>query len=113
MVLGDEAFHLEFVHDPAEGVMDAFVLDGHMEEFVRINAEEFTVSVSEGDAKQELKFAAKASEATGEKIGDTSQFSASADWLKTATNFDAVIPSFAVRSVTFTNVAFKFPEGNE
>ena len=93
--------------------MDAFVLDGHMEEFVRIKAETFTVSAQIGDKTEKLEFAAKANDATGEKVGDTSQFTVQADWLKTATNFDAAVVLIDVRGTSFTNVSFKFPEGNE
>jgi hypothetical protein len=113
VVLGDEAFHVEFVHDPAEGLFDAFVLDGHMEEFVRLKMESFTVTAKVGEKTEELQFMAKANEGTGETVGDTSQFTASAEWLKTATNFDAVISSLTVGEGSFTNVNFNFPDGNE
>ncbi len=112
-MLGDEVFHLEFVHVPEEGLMDAFVLDGHMEEFVRIKAESFTVAATIGEKTEKLVFAAKGNDATGEKVGDTSQFTVQADWLKTATNFNAVVELIDVSGTSFTNVNFKFPEGNE
>jgi hypothetical protein len=35
VVLGNEAYHLEFVLDPATGKLSAYVLDGEMEKFVR------------------------------------------------------------------------------
>jgi hypothetical protein len=46
-------------------------------------------------------------------VGDTSQFTATAEWLKTATNFDAVISLLDVNGTSFTNVNFNFPDGNE
>ena len=38
VVLGNEAFHLEFVRDAATGTLTCYVLDAHMENFVRIAA---------------------------------------------------------------------------
>jgi hypothetical protein len=113
VVIGDEAYHVEFVHDPSEGLLDAFVLDGHMEDFIRIKADSFTVQATLGEKEEELKFLAKASAGTGETVGDTSQFTATAEWLKTATNFDAVISLLDVNGTSFTNVNFNFPDGNE
>lgn len=113
MVLGDEAFHLEFVRDEEAGKLQAYVMDGHMENFIRIKAESFKVKV-EGDLEPaELELKAVANDATGETVGDTSLFEVQADWLKTTTNFTASIPVFELRDQKFENVSFKFPEGNE
>lgn len=113
VVLGDEAFHLEFVNDPETGTLNAYVLDGHMENFVRLTNAALSVSVARGDTNETLELKALANNATGEKVGDTSHFAATAEWLKTATTFDAVIPSIEVRGTTYTNIAFNYPKGNE
>ena len=52
VVLGQEAFHLEFVLDPERGAMTAYVLDAHMENFVRCAETEFSV-VAQADGKTE------------------------------------------------------------
>jgi hypothetical protein len=113
VVLGDEAFHLELLQDTETGTLTAFVMDGHMENFLRVPNKAIQIALSGGTTNAPLNLQPIANNATGETIGDTSQFSASADWLKTSTNFDAVIPSIKIREQTFTNVTFNFPKGNE
>ena len=51
--------------------------------------------------------------ASGETVGDTSQFEAQADWLRTTPTLDAVLPLLTVRTKTYTDVAFNFPKGND
>ncbi|HZQ48218.1 MAG TPA: hypothetical protein VFC07_14475 [Verrucomicrobiae bacterium] len=113
VVLGDEQYHVEFVLDKMTGIMNAYVLDGEMENFVRIAMESFDVTAQLPDGAKKLAFHAVASNATGETVGATSKFEAQADWLKTATNFDAVLKSLNVRGTVFENVAFNFPKGND
>ncbi|MEO6244092.1 MAG: hypothetical protein ABIQ12_01545 [Opitutaceae bacterium] len=113
VVLGKEAFHLELVRDAAAGKLTAYVLDGEMENFIRLKAAAFEVAVTSGSAPRRLTFQPVANSATGETVGDTSQFEASADWLKTTTAFDATLVSLEIRGTTFAAVAFNFPKGNE
>ena len=93
VVLGDEEFHLELVADVPEGRLTAFVMDGELENFVRVPATSFTVVVPAPPPERRLVFKAVGNPASGETVGDTAQFEAQADWLKTASNFDAVLPS--------------------
>jgi hypothetical protein len=51
--------------------------------------------------------------ATGETVGDTSEFEVQADWLKGAPEFDGVLRRIAIRGSTFTDVKFNFPRGND
>lgn len=111
VVLGDEEHHLEIVREAGTGKLTAFVLDGHLEQFIRITAPSFTLEVAAPRAT--LTFRAVTNSASGETFGDTAQFEAQADWLKTTPAFDAVLPSLSVRAKTYTNVAFNFPKGNE
>jgi hypothetical protein len=113
VALGDEAYHLEFVRDPAAGTLTAYVLDGHMEEFIRIDAASFNVAASVNGASHLLTFRAVANSATGETVGNTSQFEAQADWLKSTSVFDAVLENLTIRGTTFTGVSFNFPAGND
>ena len=111
VVLGEEEYHLEFVLDAAAGQLRAWVLDGHMEKFIRVTNESFAVQ-ADGRAEP-LMFRAEVSNATGEKLGDTSAFAAQAEWLRDTTNFNAVIPTLPLRSKSYRDVKFNFPRGNE
>ena len=112
-MLGAEIYHLEFILDPASGQLSAYVLDGEMENFIRIAAPSFEVVATVGGVKQTLFLAAVANYATGEKTGDTSLFATSADWLKTTKSFDAVVTQIEIRGTTFSDVKFNFPKGND
>ena len=109
--LGDHAFNLELVRDAVTGKLTAYVLDSHAESFVRISAPSFEITATVAGAKQKLSLVAVANAATGEKIGATSQFEASADWLKTTAAFDGVITALTIRDNPFKSVAFKLPQG--
>ena len=113
VVLGAELYHLEFVLDPAAGRLDAYVLDGEMENFVRSAAPSFEVVATVADAPRALHFTAVASPATGETVGDTAQFVAQADWLKTTASFDATLTRLEIRGTVFAGVRFNFPKGND
>ena len=111
--LGHEEFHVEFVLDAAAGRLTAYVMDGELEQFVRVAVPSFEVVAQVGGAEQVLPFTAVANAATGEKAGDTSQFEAVAAWLKATTNFDATLRELTVRTQTYRAVKFNFPKGNE
>ena len=113
VVLGEEEFHLEFVRNAAAGKLQLYVLDGHLDKFVRIAVPAIEVTATIGGVLQTLTFKPIANPATGERAGDTSLFEAQADWLKTATNFDAVVKLVDVKGKAFKDVKFNFPKGNE
>jgi len=109
VMLGDEIYHLEFLLDPAIGQLSAYVLDGEMEDFIRSAAPSFEIVVTLGKEKCPLLLHAVANSATGETVGDRSFFETSAEWLKPAKDFDALLTKLEVRGTTFTNIAFNFP----
>lgn len=113
VVLGNEAYHLELVRDADAGKLTVYVLDGEMENFIRIPAPAIEIVATVGGAKQTLTLAAVANPATGETVGNTSMFEARADWLKTTANFDGVVTKVEIRGTAFAAVAFNFPKGNE
>ena len=113
VVLGNEAYHVELVRDPATGKLTAYVLDGEMENFIRVKAASFEVVASGGAEKRVLTFRAVANSATGETVGDTSCFEAQADWLKTEKTFDATLAALEIKGTPFTAVDFNFPKGND
>ena len=107
--LGEHAYNVEFVRDSATGKIIAYILDGHAENFVRIKAPSFTINFTLGADTRELSLRAAANSATGETVGDTSQFEAQADWLRSATGFEAVIPALEIRGTRFENIAVRLP----
>lgn len=111
VILGDEEGHLEMVLDAKAGALTAYVLDGHMESFVRLPVESFVVKARFGGSEHALRFEAVGSRATGEKPGDTSMFVAKADWLKTQDAFDAELENLEVRGRIYRGVRFSFPSG--
>jgi hypothetical protein len=113
VVLGDEEYHVELVLDAPAGKLDAYVFDGELENFTRVTAASFDVTAKLPGRDEVLSFKAVPNNATGEKIGDTALFEAQADWLKTATTFDAVLKELTVKGKSYQNVAFNFPKGND
>ena len=105
--LGEHAFNLEFVRDSAAGKLTAYLLDGHAENFVRVSTKSFDLSATVAGAKQKLTLVAVANPATGEFVGSTSQFEATAEWLKTAPEFSGTVEALTIRDVAFKGVAFK------
>lgn len=113
VVLGQEAYHLELVRDASVGKLTLYVMDGELENFVRIAAQSLEIVATVSGKSSPLVFQAIANPTTGEKMGDTAQFEATADWLKTTASFDATLTEIEVRGTTFTAVAFNFPKGND
>lgn len=64
-------------------------------------------------APADLELSARAEPRHWREGGDTSLFETQADWLKTATNFDAVVKLVDVKGKAFKDVKFNFPKGNE
>jgi hypothetical protein len=112
VVLGDEQFTIELVREPASGTLRAYVLDGEMEDFIRIAARQLDLQVQLQDRKESLSLKPVADLATGETVGDTSLFEARCDWLKSADTFKGTFRNLKIQDQTFKSVAFSFPEGN-
>jgi len=113
VVLGDEVYHVELVRDGDSGVLQAYILDGEMENFIRSSAPSIEIDATFSGRTERLLLAAVANPATGETVGDTSLFQARADWLKATGQFDGVLRSVPVRGTTFSDVRFNFPRGND
>jgi len=117
--LGEEFAHLEISLDAKTGELTAYVLDGEAENPIRLTDKSIDLSIEniapKNAAKQPLAIAlnAVASALTGEKVGDTSEFSATVEALKGATGFDATIAKLTIKGKTFEMVKFNFPKGNE
>lgn len=112
VILGKETYHLELVHDVGRGILQVFVLDGHMEDFTRCDAASFEIIATTTGEIYPLTFLPVTDAATGEKPGDASLFEAPAPWLKPGGSFDGVLTSLTIRGSTFTGVTFRYPEGH-
>jgi hypothetical protein len=113
IVLGNEEYHVELVLDAPSGRLQAYIMDGELENFVRVPTESFAMTAMLSGQEEVLTFKAVGNRATGEKVGDTALFEAQADWLKTNAAFDAVLRQLTVRGTTYQDVRFNFPKGND
>jgi hypothetical protein len=107
--IGDHAYNLELLRDKAAGKLTAWVLDGHAENFVRLKAASFQLIAMPGGKFTPLAMQAVANPATGETVGDTSQFEVQADWLKTAGAFSGIF-TLEIKGTKFEQVAYSLPE---
>lgn len=104
--LGDHEAHLDVVLDAATGKLTAYVMDAHAENFVRIPVESFEVIAKLPAGETTLVLKAVANAASGEKVGDTSQFEAQSDALKGVVGFDAELKQLVVRGKTYSKIPF-------
>jgi len=113
VIVADDKFHLELVHDPAAGKMQAYVLDGHLEGYVQVAETSFAMSAKTGGKEEELAFQ-RAPEPTSSKVPEKSSlFEAQAEWLKATKAFEGSIPTITLNGTTFTNISFSFPKGSK
>jgi hypothetical protein len=103
--VGQHAYNIELVRDSTAGKLTAYILDGHAENFIRISAPAIELVAISGGQKRPLSLRAVANSATGETVGETSQFEAEADWLNSAGDFAGTIPSLEIRGTRFENIA--------
>jgi hypothetical protein len=103
--IGDHAYNLELLRDKAAGKLTAWVLDGHAENFVRLPAREIAFVAMPGGTYTPITLKAVGNSATGETVGDTSQFEFQADWLKTAGTFAGIF-TVEIKGTVFKDVAF-------
>ena len=106
-MLGDHLAQLELVAGQNPGEWSIYVLDGGAERFVRIEQSQISVTMDGKD----VVFQAVANPATGESIGDTSQFSASVEGLGKEDHFTVRIGEIVVYRQPFKNFEFDYPEG--
>ncbi len=112
VVLGDEEFHLEVLAHPDEGRLQVYVLDGHLDNFIRLPDASFDLVLRAAGEERRLTLTAARRRATGEEVGDTALFEGQTDWLKGRTDFEAELPVLKIRGREYRGVRFPFPEGN-
>jgi hypothetical protein len=103
--LGEHQFNLELKFDAARGMLQAWVLDGHAENFVRVSMASFDIQEAGGQGRT-VTLHATANGMTGETAGDTSAFEGEAAWLREFKHFDGVIKAVRVRGVDFRDIRF-------
>lgn len=113
VVLGNEEYHVELVLDAPAATLQAYIMDGELENFVRVTAKSFEIAIQLPDQKATLLFNAIPNQATGEAVGDTALFEARAGWLKSTSAFDGVLKELTVRGTKYQNISFNFPKGND
>jgi len=106
-MLGDHLAQLELVAGPKPGEWSLYVLDGGAERFVRVEQTEVQVAMD----GQNFVFQAVANQATGETVGNTSQFSAAVEGLGKDDSFPVQIEEIIVYRQSFKDVEFVYPEG--
>lgn len=103
---GDHMYNIELLRDTTTGTLTAWVLDGHAENFVRIAAASVEVVAISGGQRRPLSLKAVANPATGETVGNTSQFQAQADWLKSGGEMAGTVESIEIKGTQFKALAF-------
>ena len=111
VVVGSHGYHLELVRDAEKGRFQAYVLDGHAEKYVDVPESSFELLATIGAKEERLKLVR--TPAAGKPLSQASPlFEGTADWVKTATNFNAVIPTITLKGKTFKDVKVAFPKGS-
>ena len=97
--------------DPIDGKMLAYVLDDHMEKYVRVPLTTFELVATMGGQEQRLTFNPVTNTPAG-SVTNTSVFSASVPGVAGLTNFEGTIPKITLDGKTFENVTFSYPKGS-
>ena len=108
--LGDHEGSVELVLDRTAGRLTLYALDAHAERFVRLPVASITIQAEAAGGPQTLLLTPVSNAATGEKSGDTSQFEATAKWLKSAPTVTGRILELPVKSKTYRDVTFRLPQ---
>ncbi len=112
VVLGDEEYHLEVLADAEEGWLRVYVLDGHMDTFIRLPVPHVDLVIRTDGQEQPLRLTAV--RRPGEETGpsETALFEARADWLKGLDRFEAELVRLPIRGREYRHVRFAYPEGH-
>lgn len=113
VIVAEDKFHLELVHDPTAGKMQAYVLDGHLEGYVQVPETSFVIATKSGGNTEQLAFQRAPDPANSKVPQKSSLFEAQAEWLKSANEFAGSIPTITLNGTTFTNISFSFPKGSK
>jgi hypothetical protein len=111
VIVGSHGYHLELVRDAEKGRFQAYVLDGHAQNYVSVPEPSFELVASVAGKVERLTFLR--TPVAGKPLAAESYlFEGTADWVKTATNFTGVIPTITLKGRTFREVKVSFPKGS-
>jgi hypothetical protein len=113
VVVAEHKYHLELVRDATNGLMQAYVLDDHLHDFIRVAETNFTLVANLGGQTEHLEFQRTTNAMSPSPSDPSFLFEARADWVKNATSFEGLIPSITLKGQTFTNITFPFPKGTQ
>jgi hypothetical protein len=113
VLIEDHKFHLELVRDGEAGLMQAYVLDDHLEKYVSVRETNFIMTATFAGRTNRLDLKRVAKSGSEKVPASSSLFEGRADWVKAATNFAGGIPSITLKGQTFTNISFPFPKGTQ
>jgi hypothetical protein len=113
VVVEEHKYHLELVRDATTGLMQAYVLDDHLHDFIKVPETNFTMVANLGGQTERLEFQRVTNAMSPNPTDPSFQFEARADWVKGATNFEGSIPTITLKGQTFTNITFPFPKGTQ
>jgi hypothetical protein len=104
--VGEEFAHVELVVDAQARTLKAYVLDGEAEASIRIAQKSLRLRLKNGDVLELKSFA---DPLTGERPGDSSEFSI--HWVKPArlTRLQGAVESLVVHGERFRNLPFSLP----
>ena len=109
--IGSHGYHLELVRDAEKSRLQAYVLDGHLEHYVSVPERSFDMVATVSNRQERVTFH-RVPPSGSAKVSDKSYlFEGGAEWIKTTTNFSAVLPKITLNGKTFTNITFAFPKG--
>jgi hypothetical protein len=111
--LGEEFAHLEIVLAASTGTLTAYALDGEAEQAVRLAQPDIELVVMKDGSSVKLTLQPVANELTGERAGDTSQFTVTSPDLRQVARFEGRVQTVNIRGQEFRDVSFRFPEGSE
>jgi len=110
--LGEEFANVEVKLDGGSGELTAWVWDGCAEDPIRISQTELVIDIGSGEDALTVSLGGVADPLTGEKIGDTCQFSGRDDALKGLDHFAGTLRSIEVKGQRLEGVKFEYKPGN-
>jgi hypothetical protein len=109
--IGEHQFNVELLLDATAGKLTVWLLDAHAEHFVRSAAPQLELVTRVAGEARTLALQPVANAATGETVGDTSQFEATADWLRGLPALAGEFRQLNFRGAVFSNVVFSVSAG--
>ncbi|MCF7764997.1 MAG: hypothetical protein K9N62_15115 [Verrucomicrobia bacterium] len=113
VVIAEDKFHLELVLDNEASMIQAYVLDGHLEDYVQVPETGFEMTAASAGESKSLEFKRVVDPSTGTVAEKSALFEARGEWLKSTKEFEGNIATITLGGNTFTNVSFPFPMGTK